>query len=145
MFLDDCFASDLAVATLSPYFDVRDFRIIFCDEENRKKESVEDDPVIRKCHEEKWLLLTMDHEMVKTKIEEIKKHPNVTILATAHNSAGKEEYRAWLAAIIKLKSTILRMYKNKPRPWFASFSREANITSFTTVTAERYTRRTRKK
>ena len=145
MFLDDCFASDSAVATLSPYFDLRDFRIIFCDEENRKRESIEDDPVIKKCHEEKWLLLTTDREMVKTKVEEIKKNPNVTILATAHNSAGKEEYRAWLAAVIKLKPTILRMYKKKPRPWFATFSREGNITSFITVTADHTTRRTRKK
>jgi hypothetical protein len=145
VFLDDCFASDSAVATLSPYFELRDFRIIFPDARKGKQNGVDDTPVIRKCHEERWLLLTNDHEMVKTHVEEIKKNPNVAILATAHNSAGAEEYRAWLTAVIKLKPKILRMYKKEPRPWFATFSREANITSFKTITAEHITRRTRQK
>lgn len=145
VFLDDCFASDSAVATLAPYFELRDFRVIFPDTRKGKQNGVEDTPVIRKCHDEKWLLLTTDHEMEKTHIEEIKKNPNVTILATAHNSASAEEYRVWLAAVIKLQHTIRRMYKKKPRPWFATFSREGNITSFKTITAEQTTRRTRKK
>jgi hypothetical protein len=145
VFLDDCFASDSAVATLAPYFELRDFRVIFPDAKKGKQNGVLDTPVIKKCHEEKWLLLTADHEMRKTHIEEIKKNPNVTILATAHNSATPEEYRAWLAAVIKLKPAILRMYKKEPRPWFATFSREGNITSFKTITTEQTTRRTRKK
>ncbi len=143
VFLDDCFASDSAVATLSPYFDLRDFRVIFPDEKKGKQNGVLDTPVIKKCHTEKWLLLTTDHEMGKTHVEEIKKNPNITILATAHNSAAPEEYRKWLAAVIKLKPTILRMYKKEKRPWFATFSREGKITSFKVITAEHGTRRTR--
>jgi hypothetical protein len=143
--LDDCFASDSAVATLAPYFELRDFRVIFPGERKGKQNSVEDTPVIRKCHEEKWLLLTIDHEMKKTHIEEIKKNPNVTILAAARNSKTPEEYRAWLAAVIKLKPKILRMYKRQQRPWFATFSREGNITSCETITQEHTTRRTRRK
>lgn len=145
MFLDDCFASDSAVATLAPYFELRDFRIIFPDKEKGKQNGIEDTPVIRKCHEEKWLLLTTDHEMGRTHVEEIKKNPNVMILATARNSATPEEYRAWLAAVIGLKAKILRMYKKQPRPWFATFSRQGNITSLKTITAEHRTRRTRRK
>jgi hypothetical protein len=145
VFLDDCFASDSAVATLAPYFDIRDFRVIFPDQRKGKQNSIEDIPIIRKCHEEKWLLLTSDREMVKTHVEEIKKNPNVTILATAHNSATPEEHRAWLEALIRLKPRILRLYKKQPRPWFATFSREGNITSIKTITEQHTTRRTRKK
>jgi hypothetical protein len=104
-----------------------------------------DTPIIKKCHEEKWLLLTTDHEMGKTHVEEIKKHPNVTILATAHNSASPEEYKVWLAAVIKLRSKILSMYKKEKRPWFATFSREGKITSFHVITPDHKTRRTRGK
>lgn len=144
MFLDDCFASDSAVATLAPYFDIRDFRVIFhAVDRTGKQNSVEDNPVIKKCHEEKWLLVTSDHEMVKTHVEEIKRNPNITILATAHNTVTPEENRAWLAALIKLKPTILRLYKKHPRPWFATFSRQGNITSIKTITPEMRTRRTR--
>lgn len=145
VFLDDCFASDSAVAMLSPYFEIRDFRVIFRDTTKGKQNNVEDTPVIRKCHEEKWLLLTADHEIARTHLEEIKRNPDITILATAHNSASPEEHRAWLAAVIKLKPKILRMYKKERRPWFATFSRDGNITSFKTITAEHRTRRTRKK
>jgi len=145
VFLDDCFASDSAVATLQPYFEVRDFRVIFPDARKGKQNGIPDCPVIRKCHEEKWLLLTCDREMVKTHVEEIKQSPNVTILSAAHGSSSPEEHRACLSAIVKLKPTILRMYKNKPRPWFATFSRQAAVTSFMTITEDHFTRRTRKK
>lgn len=130
---------------LQPYFELRDFRVVFPDARKGKQNGVLDTPVIKKCHEEKWLLLTFDHEMVKTHIEEIKKHPDVTILAAAHNSAGPEESKKWIEAVIKLKSKILRMYKKEPRPWFATFSREGIITSFKTITSEFGNRRTRRK
>ena len=109
MFLDDCFASDSAVATLSPFFDVRDFRIIFPDGRKGKQNSVLDNPIIKKCHEQKWLLLTQDREMGTTHVEEIKRNPDVTILATAHNSTTPEQYREWLSAVVKLRTTIFRM------------------------------------
>lgn len=145
MFLDDCFASDSAVATLAPFFEVRDFRVIFPDGRKGKQNGVPDNPIIVKCHEEKWLLLTQDREMGTTHVEEIKRHPNVTILATAHNSTTPEQYRQWLAAVIKLRPTICRMYKKESRPWFATFSREGRITSFRVITPEHKTRRTRPK
>jgi hypothetical protein len=145
VFLDDCFASDSAVATLAPYYELRDFRVIFPDARKGKQNGVLDTPIIKLCHENKWLLLTQDREMGKTHIEEIKKHPDVTILATAHNSATPEEYKDWLQAVIKLKPHILRLYKKQARPWFATFSREGNITTCTTITPAHTTRRTRKK
>jgi hypothetical protein len=145
VFLDDCFASNSAVATLAPYFQLRDFRVIFPDARKGKQNGVPDTPVIKKCHEEKWLLLTSDHEMLMTHVEEIKKNPNVTILATTHNSRTPEECQAWLEAVIKLKPTILRMYKKNQRPWFATFSRAGVITSFKVITPDHKTRRTRAK
>lgn len=144
VFLDDCFASDSAVATLAPYFELRDFRVIFAGAKG-KQNGVLDTPVIKKCHEERWLCLTTDSNMAETHVEEIKRYPNVTILATANNSASAAEYREWLAAVIDLKPEILRMYKKKPRPWFATFTRRGRISSFKTITEEHTTRRTRKK
>ena len=64
-------------------------RVIFPDGRKGKQNGVLDGPIIAKCHEEKWLLLTTDHEMGKTHIEEIKKHPNVTILATTSNPSSR--------------------------------------------------------
>lgn len=91
------------------------------------------------------MLVTMDHEMRNTHVEEIKAHPHVTILATAHNSTTPQEYIEWLDALIKLKPEILRRFKKSERPWFATFSREARISSFKTITAADTTRRTRAK
>jgi len=145
VFLDDCFASDSAVAMLAPYFQLRDFRVIFPDGRKGKQNGVLDGPIIAKCHAEKWLLLTTDHEMGKTHIEEIKRHPNTTILATTSSPSSPEELREWLTAVIKLKATVLRMYKKNPRPWVATFSKEGSITNFKTITASDYTRRTRAK
>jgi hypothetical protein len=145
VFLDDCFASDSAVATLAPYFELRDFRVVFPDGRKGKQNGVLDTPIIKKCHEEKWLLLTFDHQMWQTHVEEIKKHPNITILAAAHSCSTPEEYRQWLAAVVKLKAKILRMYKKEPRPWVATFTRDARISSFKVITADHTTRRTRAK
>ena len=145
VFLDDCFASDKAVATLSPYFDVRDFRLIFRDPDKGKQNGVEDHPIIHKCHQERWLLLTMDPNMGETHVEEIAKNPCVTILAAAHNAATPEEFQQWLNAVVKLQHKIRRMFKHEQRPWFAKFTREGNISSFKTITPDMKTRRTRKK
>ena len=71
------------------------------------------------------MLVTRDHEMKNTHREEIKK-TEVAILATAHNSA--EDQDGWVVAIINLKSRILREFKNRERPWFATFSRTAKLT-----------------
>lgn len=119
--------------------------MIFPDARKGKQNSVLDAPIIKLCHDNKWLLLTQDREMLKTHVEEIKKHPNITILATAHGCSTPQEYEEQLAAVIKLKTTILRTYKKFERPWFATFSKDGNITSCVTVTTAHTTRRTRKK
>ena len=69
--------------------------------------------------------MTRDHEMKNTHREEIKK-TEIAILATAHNSA--EDQDEWVVAMINLKSRILREFKNRERPWFATFSRTAKLT-----------------
>jgi len=69
--------------------------------------------------------VTRDHEMKNTHREEIKK-TEIAILATAHNSA--EDQDEWVVAMINLKSRILREFKNRERPWFATFSRTAKLT-----------------
>jgi predicted nuclease of predicted toxin-antitoxin system len=118
---------------------------LFPDVRKGTQQGLDDIPIIRMCHENKWLLLTQDKEMLKTHLEEIKRNPHVTVLATTSNCATPEEYREWLAAVIKLKPKILRLYKKEQRPWFATFSKEGNITNLTTITEKLSTRRTRRK
>lgn len=91
-FLEDCFAGDSAVAMLAPYFDIRYFRVISPDEKKRNRMELKD--THHKEMPRQWLLLTADREMVKTHIEEIKKNPNVKILATAHNSCPYQKLRS---------------------------------------------------
>jgi hypothetical protein len=85
---------------------------------------VEDPEIIRFCDRNGWMLVTVDHEMKNTHRTEIKKS-EVAILATAHNSGP--DPNEWVAAIINLKSRILREFKKRERPWFATFSRTANL------------------
>ncbi len=83
--------------------------------------------------------------MGNTHVEDIKANPHICILAAAHNAATPEEYIKWIQAVVKLRATILRYYKKKDRPWFATFTIEGNISSFRTITAQHSTRRTKKK
>jgi len=105
-------------------FTVQRFPEWFRDERGEVRRNVEDPEVIRFCHKNGWLLVTRDHEMRNTHREEIKK-TEIAILATAHNSA--EDQDEWVVAIINLKSRILREFKNRERPWFATFSRTATL------------------
>lgn len=68
--------------------------------------------------------MTADHEMKNTHRSEIRK-TEVAILATAHNSAASPD--EWVAAIINVKSRILREFKKRERPWFATISRAAAV------------------
>jgi hypothetical protein len=70
------------------------------------------------------MLVTADHEMKHTHRTDIKK-TEVAILATSHNSA--DDPHEWTAAIINLKSRLVREFKKRERPWFATFSRTANL------------------
>jgi len=106
-------------------FTVQRFPEWFKDEYGQTRRNVEDPEVIRFCHKNGWLLVTRDHEMKNTHREEIKR-TEVAILATAHNSL--EDQDEWVAAIINLKSRILREFKKRERPWFGTFSRTANLT-----------------
>lgn len=129
LFLDEGFSAESVAARLrTAGFTVQKFSEWFRDENGRPKRNVEDPEVIRFCHNNGWLLVTRDHEMKNTHREEIKR-TEVAILATAHNSS--EDQDEWVAALINLKSRILREFKKRERPWFATFSRTANLTILT--------------
>lgn len=126
IFLDEGFSAEsVAVRLRTAGFTVQRFPEWFVDENGNAKRNVEDPEVIRFCHKNGWLLLTRDHEMRNLHHEEIRK-TDVAILATAHNSAKDQD--EWVAAIINLKSRILREFKNRERPWFGTFSRTAALT-----------------
>jgi uncharacterized protein with PIN domain len=126
LFLDEGFSAEsVAVRLRTAGFTVQRFPEWFRDEWGRVRPNVEDPEVIRFCHKNGWVLVTRDHEMKNTHREEIKK-TEVAILATAHNSA--EDQDEWVVAIINLKSRLLREFKHRERPWFATFSRTANLT-----------------
>ena len=125
LFLDEGFSAEsVAVRLRTAGFTVQRFPEWFRDERGEVRRNVEDPEVIRFCHKNGWLLVTRDHEMRNTHREEIKK-TEIAILATAHNSA--EDQDEWVVAIINLKSRILREFKNRERPWFATFSRTATL------------------
>ena len=126
LFLDEGFSAEsVSVRLRTAGFTVQRFPEWFRDEHGQIRRNVEDPEVIRFCHRNGWMLVTRDHEMKNTHREEIKK-TEVAILATAHNSA--EDQDEWVVAIINLKSRILREFKNRERPWFATFSRTAKLT-----------------
>ena len=125
LFLDDGFSAEsVAVRLRTAGFTVQRFPEWFLDESGHRRQNVLDPEIIRFCHKTGWLLVTKDHEMKNMHREEIRKSA-VAILATAHNSAAEDG--EWVAAIINLKSRILREFRNRERPWFATFSRTAKL------------------
>jgi predicted nuclease of predicted toxin-antitoxin system len=126
LFLDEGFSAEsVAVRLRTAGFTVQRFPEWFQDEDGRPLRNVLDPEIIRFCHRNGWLLVTRDSEMKNVHREEIRKS-EVAILATAHNSAKNQD--DWVAAIINLKTRILREFRNRERPWFATFSRTANLT-----------------
>jgi uncharacterized protein with PIN domain len=126
LFLDEGFSAESVAARLrTAGFTVQRFSEWFRDPDGLVRQNVEDPEVIRFCHKTGWMLVTRDHEMKNTHREEIKKS-EVAILATAHNSSENQD--EWVVALINLKSRILRGFRNRERPWFATFSRTAKLT-----------------
>jgi predicted nuclease of predicted toxin-antitoxin system len=129
LFLDEGFSAEsVAIRLRTAGFTVQRFPEWFHDEEGRPIRNVLDPEIIRFCHRNGWLLVTRDHEMRNLHREEIRKS-EVAIIATAHNSA--EDQDEWVAALINLKSRILREFRKRERPWFATFSRTAILTIHT--------------
>ncbi len=125
LFLDEGFSAESVATRLrTAGFTVQRFPEWFKDENGQPLKNVLDPEVIKFCHRSGWLLVTRDHEMKSLHREEIRK-TEVAILATAHNSAKDQD--DWVVAIINLKSRILREFKKRERPWFATFSRQASI------------------
>jgi hypothetical protein len=124
-FLDEGFSSESVATRLrTAGFTVQRFPDWFKDKNGIVRKNV-GDPEVTFCHKTGWLLVTTDHEMKNTHRAEIRRS-EAAIIATAHNSVASED--EWVVAIINLKSRILREFKNRQRPWFATFSRTANLT-----------------
>jgi uncharacterized protein with PIN domain len=125
LFLDEGFSAEsVAIRLRTAGFTVQRFPEWFRDENGRVRRNVEDPEIIRFCHQAGWMLVTRDHEMKNMHRQEIKR-TEVAILATAHNSSVDQD--VWVIAIINLKSRILREFKKRERPWFATFSRTGNL------------------
>ena len=125
LFLDEGFSAESVATRLrTAGFTVQRFPEWFTDEDGSTRKNVSDIEIIKFCHKNGWMLVTRDHEMKKLHREEIRK-TDVAILSTAHNSAENQD--EWVVAIINLKARILREFKNRERPWFATFSRAATI------------------
>jgi hypothetical protein len=125
LFLDDGFSSESIATRLSTAgFTVQIFPDWFKDEDGHARRGVEDPEIIRFCHKTGWLLVTTDSEMRNMHLGEINK-TQIAILATAHNTVENPD--EWVVALINLKSRILREFKKRERPWFATFSRAAKL------------------
>lgn len=129
LFLDEGFSAEsVAVRLRTAGFTVQRFPEWFRDSSGQPLRNVLDPEVIRFCSRNGWMLVTRDHEMRNLHREEIRKS-DVAILATAHNSAKDQD--EWVVAMINLKSRLLREFKNRERPWFATISRTAKLTIMT--------------
>lgn len=125
LFLDDGFSAESVASRLRKAgFTVERFPDWFKDASGRPLRNIPDSDIIKFCQRNGWMLVTRDHEMKNMHREEIRK-TDVAILSTAHNSA--EDQQDWVNALIRLKARILREFKNRERPWFATFSRTATM------------------
>jgi predicted nuclease of predicted toxin-antitoxin system len=97
----------------------------------KREESVKDPKIIQLCHRKNWLIVTTDSNMRITHVEEIKKHPNVTILSTAHNTHCDMD--VWVKALIIAKLDVERKVRKQGRPWYAQFNRQGQITTCRTI------------
>lgn len=128
LFLDDCFSAEsIAVRLRTAGFTVQRFPEWFRDPQGSKRENVKDPEVIAFCNKHRWLLVTADGDMRNAHRNEIRK-TKVTILATAHNSLTTPDN--WVAAIITAKTRILREFRKRERPWFATISQSADLKFF---------------
>jgi len=101
LFLDDCFDSVDSPARLlaAGFCGVESFVTHFQDRlEAGKEQGVKDPRIIRLCNRRKWLLVTTDSDIRNTHVEEIKRCPDLAILATAHNTV--EDIDGWVEALI---------------------------------------------
>jgi hypothetical protein len=143
LLLDDCFDSEsfhAAICALgfkavrfTQYFPSRD-------RPEKREDKVKDSRVIKLCQKHRFLLLTTDHEMKKTFIEELK-GSDIAVLATANNHDGPG---VWLKAIRDSRAKIARDFKKQKRPYFSVIQKSGAITT-NTLTMEMANRRTRPK
>jgi uncharacterized protein with PIN domain len=123
LFLDEGFsAPSVAERLRTAGFTVQRFPEWFKDGTGQPLRNIPDSEIIRFCYKNGWMLVTRDHEMKNMHREDIRK-TDIAILASSHNSAKDQD--EWVAAIINLKTRILREFKKCERPWFATFSRSA--------------------
>ena len=135
LFLDEGFSAEsIAIRLRTAGFTVQRFHEWFRDENDQIKRGVQDAEVLKFCNTNGWLLVTTDHEMKHLHREEISK-TELAILATAHNTVADPD--EWVAALINLKSRLLREFKKRERPWFGTFTRAANLNIETVRSARR--------
>jgi predicted nuclease of predicted toxin-antitoxin system len=126
LFLDEGFSAEsVAIRLRTAGFTVQRFPEWFRDEAGQPLRNILDPEVIKFCARNGWMLVTRDHEMKNLHRQEIRKS-DVAILATAHNSAEIQD--EWVVALINLKARILREFRKRERPWFATFTRNATLT-----------------
>ena len=145
IFLDDAFdAKGIAERLIAAgYCGVERFTVHFPRKDNpeARQQNVKDTRVLKLCNTKGWLLVTTDSDMRYTHIEEIKKHTNLAILATAHNSVHNPF--DWVEGLEVGRTDIERLFKKQPTPWYAQFNRQGKITTHFTVTEAHRTRRNR--
>lgn len=125
MFLEDEFGSGDHPETLrNAGFDVRCFRDVFAANPGKPEQLVKDPRIIRKCDDEKWVLITPDKNIIVTHNELIQE-TELAIIATANNNTDP---KVWIAAIIKGKVRVERFIRTEPRPSFATINRNGELT-----------------
>jgi hypothetical protein len=144
LFLEDVFGTTIHPQKLRDAgFEVECFAEVFTLDGKRPEDGVKDPRIIKHCHVNRRILVTMDKNIRYTHVEEIKK-TTIGIIATESNRS-EAGVGVWVEALIKAKPEIERKLKKHPLPWCARLSRTGKLAGIETITPEKVTRRTRPK
>jgi predicted nuclease of predicted toxin-antitoxin system len=144
LFLDDAFCYDEALAILvGGGYTVEQFTNHFPASTGRagkRAQGIKDKPVIHLSHRKGWLIVTRDKNMRITHVEEFKKHPNASVLATA-NCDPCDDPTVWVTALVKAKLKLERKVRRQPRPWYGQYNRDGDVTVCRTIDCQTTRRR----
>lgn len=105
-------------------FDVVCYADHFQDHLGRPQDSVKDPEIIKFCHKNKYVLITMDKQLCHAHLNAMKK-TDILVIATESNRIG---LKVWIDALITAKPRIERLVRKSERPCSARISKTGKLT-----------------
>jgi hypothetical protein len=130
LFLDDGFSNPEVAAILrAAGFVVHEFTECFPREDDpaKREQGIVDPPVIKLCHERRWVMITTDKDMCRKHLRCLRRHKQAMVVATAHNGHCLPD--EWARGLILFEPILREIHEWKRRPWFVFFNRQGEQTS----------------